>query len=67
MGKNLASRPVALAKSLTWRGLTTTTGNAAAAKADTMGISMPPEASSNTGAGFIACQCTTSAATPDSS
>ncbi len=31
----LASVPVALAKSLTWRGLTTTTGSAAAARAAT--------------------------------
>ena len=35
----LASVPVALAKSRTWRGLTTTTGSAAAARAATNGTS----------------------------
>ena len=40
--------PVALAKSRTWRGLTTTTGTASAARAATRGSSKPPEASSNT-------------------
>ena len=39
------------AKSLTWRGLTTTTGNAAAARAATKGISKPPVASNNTRVG----------------
>ena len=38
----LASVPVALAKSLTCRGLTTTTGSAAAARAATKGSSKPP-------------------------
>ena len=47
----LASVPVALAKSLTWRGLTTTTGSAAAARAATRGISKPPVASNKTRAG----------------
>ena len=47
----LASVPVALAKSLTWRGLTTTTGSAAAARAATKGSSKPPVASNNTKAG----------------
>ena len=43
-----ASFPVALAKSRTWRGLTTTTGTASAARAATNGSSKPPEASSST-------------------
>ena len=47
----LASVPVALAKSLTCRGLTTTTGSVAAARAATKGSSKPPVASSNTKAG----------------
>ena len=38
------NRPVALAKSHTWRGLTTTTGRDSAAQAATKGSSSPPEA-----------------------
>ena len=50
----------------TWRGLTTT-GNAAAAKADAKGTSNPPVASSNTAAGLMACNLSTNPATPVSS
>lgn len=42
----LASLPVALAKSRTWRGLTTTTGSPAAASSPVRGSSSPPVASS---------------------
>ena len=47
----LANFPVALAKSRTWRGLTTTTGSASAARAATSGSSRPPVASSSTNDG----------------
>ena len=48
----LASRPVALAKSRTWRGLTTATGRPAAARAATTGASKPPVASRTTRSGW---------------
>ena len=47
----LAHCPVALAKSRTCRGLTTTTGTPAAANAPVSGISNPPVASTTTSAG----------------
>ena len=47
----LANFPVALAKSRTWRGLTTTTGSASAARAATSASSRPPVASSSTNDG----------------
>ena len=63
----LASWPVDLAKSRTGRGLTTATGNAAAATAATKGSSKPPVASSITAAGSSTCSSATSASTPASS
>ena len=63
----LASWPVDLAKSRTGRGLTTATGNAAAATAATKGSSKPPVASSITAAGSSTCRSATSASTPAAS
>jgi len=48
----LASVPVALAKSLTWRGLTTATGIFEEAKIDAPLFSKPPVASRTTRAGL---------------
>ena len=44
----MAKLPVALAKSRTWRGLTTTIANSSVARAATRGSSKPPDASTST-------------------
>ena len=51
----MASCPVARAKFRTWRGLTTTTGRSAVARAATTGSSSPPVASSTTRTGARVC------------
>ena len=62
-----ASFPVALAKSRTLRGLTTTTGTASAVRAATNGSSKPPEASSRTMTGSRVFSRATSCLIPASS
>ena len=63
----LASWPVDLAKSRSWRGLTTATGNAAAAKDATKGGSKPPVASRITAVGSSTRNLATSVSSPASS
>ena len=62
-----ASLPVALAKSRTCLGLTTTTGIASTARAATRGSSKPPDASNRTMAGPRVFRQDTSCRTPASS
>ena len=57
----------AFAKSRTWRGLTTTTGMPAVARATTSGSSNPPVASKRTTAGVTARNWSTTFAIPSSS
>jgi hypothetical protein len=63
----LASCPVAFAKSRTCRGLTTTTGNASAARAATQRSSYPPVASRTMSSGASTRSRSTSVRTPRSS
>src|SRR6266705_285770 len=58
---------MALAKSLTCLGLTTTTGSPAALKALATAVSYPPVASSTMSAGVAACIASTSATIPAAS
>ena len=60
----LASCPVALAKSLTWRGFTATTGRAAPASAATALRSSPPVASRTISLGEVSLSFPTNRCTP---
>ena len=63
----LASFPQALAKSRTWRGFMTTTGNPAAASCAAITASYPPVASSTINVGAISRRRATTSARPASS